>query len=199
MSLLDRYPLCHTKKQPGHQPENWRALQVAETAHGSVGTSSGTSGRCSCRNFSTCITTPLHPQVLHVVMDRSGTSVRSTRKRRGAKRLAVAAAANRVGEGTAVSQQPSVAAAAEFRNGPPRSTVYRMAVLKRVYVCSCGSCCASALRVSGTCTSLPERVSFSALQVGPLCILNGQLQHMKKLKHKAFVTAVFSFSIMMGW
>ena len=32
----------------------------------------------------------------------------------------------------------SVAAAAEFRNGPPRSTVYCIALLKRVFVCSCG-------------------------------------------------------------
>ena len=46
-----------TKKQPGHQPENWRAPQVEETAHGGVGISSGTSDRCSCRNFGTCIIT----------------------------------------------------------------------------------------------------------------------------------------------
>ena len=69
-----------TRFQPGHQPENWRALQKEDTAHGSVSLSSGTSGRCSCRNFGTCITTLMHLRVLHVVMDCSGTSFRSTRK-----------------------------------------------------------------------------------------------------------------------
>ena len=44
----------------------------------------------------------------------SGTSVRSARRRRGAKQPAVAAAAIRVGEDVAASQQPSVAAAALF-------------------------------------------------------------------------------------
>ena len=82
-----------TRFQPGHQPENWRALQEEETAHGSVSISSGTSGRCSCRNFGTCIITLMHLRVLYVVMDCSGTSVRSARRRRGAKPLAVAAAA----------------------------------------------------------------------------------------------------------
>ena len=63
--------------QPGHQPENWRALQKEDTAHRSVSLSSGTSGRCSCRNFGTCIITLMHLRVLYVVMDCSGTSVRS--------------------------------------------------------------------------------------------------------------------------
>ena len=71
----------------------------------------------------------MHLRVLYVVVGRSETSVRSTRRRRGAKPLAVAAAAIRVGEDAAASQQPSVAAAAEFSNGPPRSSVYRLAVL----------------------------------------------------------------------
>ena len=44
-----------TRFQPGHQPENWRALQKEDTAHESVSLSSGTSGRCSCRNFGTCL------------------------------------------------------------------------------------------------------------------------------------------------
>ena len=104
-----------TQFQPGHQPENWRALQKEDTAHGSVSLSSGTSGRCSCRNFGTCIITLMHLRVLYIVMVCSGTSVLSTRRRRGAKPLAVAAAAIRVGQDVAASQQPSVAAAALFR------------------------------------------------------------------------------------
>ena len=114
---LPNSPKLHslTRFQPGHQPENWRALQEEETAHGSVSISSGTSGRCSCRNFGTCIITLMHLRVLYIVMVCSGTSVRSTRRRRGAKPLAVAAAAIRVGEDVAASQQPSVAAAALFR------------------------------------------------------------------------------------
>ena len=101
-----------TQFQPGHQPENWSALQKEDTAHGSVSLSSGTSVRCSCRNFGTCI---MHLRVLYVVMDCSGTSVHSARRRRGAKPLAVAAAAISVGQDVAASQQPSVAAAALFR------------------------------------------------------------------------------------
>ena len=62
-------------------------------------------GRCSCRNFGTGI----------ITLMLSGTSVRSARRRRGAKPLAVAAAAIRVGQDVAASQQPSVAAAALFR------------------------------------------------------------------------------------
>ena len=54
--------------------------------------SSGTSDRCSCRNFGTSIITLMLPLFQYVVIDRSGTSVRSTSWRRGAKPLAVAAA-----------------------------------------------------------------------------------------------------------
>ena len=57
----------------------------------------------------------MHLRVLYVVMVCSGTSVRSARRRRGAKPLAVAAAAICLGEDVAASQQPSVAAAALFR------------------------------------------------------------------------------------
>ena len=114
---LPNSPKLHnlTRIQPGHQPENWRALQEEEPSHESVSISSGTSGHCSCRNFGTCIMTLMHLRVLYVVMDCSGTSVRSARRRRGAKPLAVAAAAIRVREDVAASQQPSVAAAALFR------------------------------------------------------------------------------------
>ena len=114
---LPNSPKLHslTRFQPGHQPENWRALQEEEATHGSVSLSSGTSGRCSCRNFGTCIITLMHHRVLYIVMICSGTSVRSARRCRGAKPLAVAAAAIRVGEDVAASQQPSVAAAALFR------------------------------------------------------------------------------------
>ena len=90
-------------------------------------------------------------RVLYVVMDCSGTSVRSTRKRRGANPPAVAAAAIHVEGDAAASQKPSVAAAAEFRNVPPRSY---------------GEVCPSALCVSGTCMLSTECVSFCALQAG---------------------------------
>ena len=69
----------------------------------------------------------MHLRVLYVVMDCSGTSVRSTRKRRGANPPAVAAAANHVEGDAAASQKPSVAAAAEFRN-------YGEVVLWHLYV-----------------------------------------------------------------
>ena len=57
----------------------------------------------------------MHLRVLYVVLDCSGTSVRSARRRRGAKPLAVAAATICLREDVAASQQPSVAAAALFR------------------------------------------------------------------------------------
>ena len=109
----------HRNSQGTTNPRTGGHSKRKSTAHGSVSISSGTSGRCSCRNFGACIITLMHPRVPNVVMDRSGTSVRSTRKRRGAKPPAVAAPANRVGEDAAASQQPSVASAAEFSNGPP--------------------------------------------------------------------------------
>ena len=42
---LPNSPKLHslTRFQPGHQPENWRALQVEEATHGSVSIRSGTS------------------------------------------------------------------------------------------------------------------------------------------------------------
>ena len=84
---LRGHQLLRSKKQPRHQPENWRSLQVEETAHGSVCISTGTSGRCSCCNFGTCIVT---------LMISSGlVRLRFSlpEGRRGAKPLAVAAAA----------------------------------------------------------------------------------------------------------
>ena len=84
---LPNTPKLHslTRFQPGHQPENWRALQEEEATHGSVSLSSGTSGRCSCRNFGTCIITLMHHRVLYIVMICSGTSVLSSRRRLGTK------------------------------------------------------------------------------------------------------------------
>ena len=95
---LPNSPKLHrlTRFQPGHQPENWRALQEEEATHGSVSISSGTSVVVhAVTSVLACIITLMHLRVLYVVMDCSGTSVLSSRRRRGAKPLAAAAAVKR--------------------------------------------------------------------------------------------------------
>ena len=178
---LPNSPKLHslTRFQPGHQPENWRALQEEETAQGSVSISSGTSGRCSCRNFGTCIITLMHLRVLYIVMVCSGTSVRSTRRRRGAKPLAVAAAAIRVGEDVAASHQPSVAAAALFRL-PSSCSQFAKELVEKVsysrtrslWKCQSRECCAL-----GTTISFPT-VNPSELASGRLLNLGGAPSHL---------------------
>ena len=168
-----------TQFQPGHQPENWRALQEEEAAQGSVSISSETSGRCSCRNFGTCIITLMHLRVLYIVMVCSGTSVRSTRRRRGAKPLAVAAAAIRVGEDVAASHQPSVAAAALFRL-PSSCSQFAKELVEKVsysrtrslWKCQSRECCAL-----GTTISFPT-VNPSELASGRLLNLGGAPSHL---------------------
>ena len=164
---------CLTRFQPGHQPKNWRALQEKETTHGSVSISSGTSGRCSCRNFGTCIITLMHLRVLYVVMVCSGTSVRSARRRRGAKPLAVAAAAIRVGEDVAASQQPSVAAAALFRLPSSYSQFAKELVEKVSYSrtrslwkCQSRECCALGATISFPTVNPSELASGRLLNLG---------------------------------
>ena len=119
----------------------------------------------------------------------SGTSVRSARRRRGAKPLAVAAAAIRVGEDAAASQQPSVAAAAEFRNGPPRFSVYRLAVL------NCVQLGVVVLPLSVFLVLVRCHPDMSCLSSSTGTLNTSMLDYMKKLKNNAFVRAVFDFSL----
>ena len=148
------------------------ALKVEETAH-----KFWDFDRCSCRNFGTCIITLTLPQVLYVVMDRSGTTVRSTRVRSRTSRWVIHSPMRRDGYAYVLGlrvvlyttlRRPSTPAVAAAWH---RARIVLQLSVVLAFRCFCRMCPICALRACGW---WPQTVM---LCVRPLCILNRQFQH----------------------